>query len=239
MPPLILAPLSGAPPPPPPGLSVFPPPFSPPISRTLDRYSRRCTKSLASWPVGEKNSCYGSHLVASYPGDRQANPCVRHLTLLHADSVSLRGLALEQVRHVGDDRVLAEEKCPLDEKGRLVVQEVLPPSPREEFRQNDRDHLLVASRLDLVDVVEKRPQERPIGRRQDDHRNAEPPLAPLLLHLGGARGVRLHEDPAHRGRRRERLRVLHGAHDPAVDVAARVPAHRARTRAAPRNPPAR
>src|SRR2546428_7793410 len=184
MPPLILAPLSGAPPPPPPGLSVFPPPFSPPISRTLDRYSRRCTKSLASWPVGEKNSCYGSHLVASYPGDRQADPCVRHLTLLHADSVSLRRLALEQVRHVGDDRVLAEEKCPLDEKGRLVVQEVLPPSPREEFRQNDRDHLLVASRLDLVDVVEKRPQERPVRRRQDDQRNAEPPLAPLLLHLG-------------------------------------------------------
>src|SRR2546425_12771222 len=84
--------------PPSPSLSGIYPTFFPPISRTLDRYSRRCTKSLASWPVGEKNSCYGSHLVASYPGDRQANPCVRHLTLLHADSVSLRGLALEQVQ---------------------------------------------------------------------------------------------------------------------------------------------
>src|SRR2546425_8269153 len=99
--------------PPSPSLSGIYPTFFPPILRTLDRYSRRCTKSLASWPVDEKNSCYGSHLVASYPGDRQADPCVRRLTLLHADSVSLRGLALEQVRHVGDDRVLAEEKCPL------------------------------------------------------------------------------------------------------------------------------
>src|SRR3989442_11304456 len=125
--------------PPSPSLSGIYPTFFPPISRTLDRYSRRCTKSLASWPVGEKNSCYGSHLVASYPGDRQANPCVRHLTLFHAYSVRLRGLALDQVPHVGDDRVLAEEKCPLDEKGRLIVQEVLPPSPREEFRQNDRE----------------------------------------------------------------------------------------------------
>ena len=45
---------------------------------------------------------------------------------------------------------------PLDEKGRLVVQEVLPPSPREESRQNDRDHLLVASRLDLVEPARPR-----------------------------------------------------------------------------------
>src|SRR5438445_3603036 len=78
--------------PPSPSLSGIYPTFFPPILRTLDRYSRRCTKSLASWPVDEKNSCYRSHLVASYQGDRQADPCVRRLTLLHADSVSLRGL---------------------------------------------------------------------------------------------------------------------------------------------------
>src|SRR3989441_4192950 len=94
--------------------------------------------------------------------DTDGAPCRSRRALTQTAEV---GLALEQVRHVGDDRVLAEEKCPLDEKGRLVVQEVLPPSPREEFRQNDRDHLLVASRLDLVDVVEKRPQERPVRRR--------------------------------------------------------------------------
>src|SRR5438128_11909869 len=142
---------------------------------------------------------------------------VRFLTVLPADSAN-PNLALEQVRHIGDDGVLAEQERALDEQGRLVVHDVLPPPPREELGQDDRDHLLVAARLDLVDVVEQRAQERSVRRRQDDQGNPESPLGPLLLDFCRARRVRLHEDRAHRGGRCERLRVLHGAHDPAVDV---------------------
>src|SRR2546425_11728014 len=141
---------------------------------------------------------------------------VRFLTVLPADSAN-PNLALEQVRHIGNDGVLAEQERALDEQGGLVVHDVLPPSPREELGQDDRDHLLVAARLDLVDVVEQRAQERAVRRRQDDQGDPESPPAPLLLDLGRPRGVRLHEDRAHRGGWRERLPVLDGAHDPAVD----------------------
>src|SRR5881396_2572052 len=57
---------------------------------------------------------------------------VRFLTVLPADSANPY-LALEQVRHIGDDGVLAEQERALDEQGRLVVHDVLPPSPREEL----------------------------------------------------------------------------------------------------------
>src|SRR5439155_12690872 len=50
-------------------------------------------------------------------------------------------------------------------------------------------------------------------------RDAQSPLAPPLLDSGRASGIRLDVDGAHRGGWGERPRVLHGADDPAVNVA--------------------
>src|SRR5947209_17357604 len=86
------------------------------------------------------------------------------------------GSALQQVWHIGDDGVPPEEERALDQEGRLVVQDVLPPVTREELREHDGDHLLVTARLDLVEIVQERPQQRAVGRGQDDQRHAEPPL---------------------------------------------------------------
>src|SRR5207245_4990504 len=76
---------------------------------------------------------------------------VRFLTVLPVHRAN-PNLALEQVRHIGDDGVLAEQERALDEQGRLVVHAVLPPSPRAALGPHDLDHLLVSARLALVDV---------------------------------------------------------------------------------------
>src|SRR5919108_5147823 len=89
--------------------------------------------------------------------------------------------ALQQVRHVRDDDVAAEEQRALHEQGRLVVQDVLPPAARQELRQHDRYHPSVAAGPYLLDVIEQRAQERPVRRRQHDQGHAEPPARPLLL----------------------------------------------------------
>src|SRR2546428_8151275 len=52
----------------------------------------------------------------------------RFLTVLPADMTN-PNLALEQVRHIGNDGVLAEQERALDEQGGLVVHDVLRPSP--------------------------------------------------------------------------------------------------------------
>src|SRR5436309_11779081 len=134
----------------------------------------KCWEVLTTWPTG-------------WAARRTLSRWRRSVHIGNPGSVRL---ALEEVRHVSDNRVLAEEERALDEQGRLVVEHVLPPPAREEFGQDDRDHLLVAAGLDLVDVVEERPQERPVRRRQDDQGHAEPPPGPLLLELACARGVR-------------------------------------------------
>src|SRR6267143_5644030 len=129
------------------------------------------------------------------------------------------GSALEQIRHVGDDRVPPEEQRTLDQKGRLVVQDVLPPVPWQELREHDGDHLLVPARLDLVEIVQERPQERAVRRGQDDQGDAEAPLAPLLLEAGRSRRVRLDVHGAHHRGRRERPGILHGPDDAPMHVA--------------------
>jgi len=63
-----------------------------------------------------------------------------------------RPSAPQQVGHVGDDGVLAEEQRALDEQRGLVVQGVLPPVPRQELREHDRHHLVVAVRLEMVQI---------------------------------------------------------------------------------------
>ena len=100
------------------------------------------------------------------------------------------------------------------------MQDVLPPVTRQELRQHDRHHLIVAAGLDLVDVIEQRAQQRAIRRGQHHQRHPEPPPGPLLLDPGRPRRVRLDVDATHgRVRRGQGDGVGQRAHDAAMDVA--------------------
>src|SRR5213592_3544637 len=50
----------------------------------------------------------------------------------------------QQVRDIRDDRVAAEEQRALEQKRRLVVQDVLPPPTGDELGQHHRHHVIRA-----------------------------------------------------------------------------------------------
>src|SRR5262245_43019631 len=61
--------------------------------------------------------------------------------------------------HVDHHHPLAEEQGALDQQRGLVVQQVLPPAGRHELGNHDRDHVRLAEREQMVDVVEKRGEQ--------------------------------------------------------------------------------
>ena len=61
--------------------------------------------------------------------------------------------------HVGYDDVRLEQKRALDEKGALVVEEMVPPASRNELGEKNRDEIIGPLTIDLLDVLEQRLEE--------------------------------------------------------------------------------
>src|SRR2546430_2509256 len=78
----------------------------------------------------------------------------------------------EVERHAGDHRVRLEQQGSLDEKRRLIMEQMVPPPGRNEFREYDGDVVVGAFRAHLADVLEQRLHQRAIGRLENDQRNA-------------------------------------------------------------------
>src|SRR5258705_663269 len=74
-----------------------------------------------------------------------------------------RLLAAQVIGDIGDDDVFAEEERALDHQRGLVVQEMLPPLRGNELRDDDGDHVMVAQGKQMVEIVEQRAQEHPVG----------------------------------------------------------------------------
>src|SRR6186997_1614440 len=72
---------------------------------------------------------------------------------------------LQVERYARDHDARTEEQGPLDQQRALVVQQVLPPAPRYELRQDDRDVVVGMRLLQLLDVLEERLHQRPVGGR--------------------------------------------------------------------------
>ena len=64
--------------------------------------------------------------------------------------------------HRGDDGALPEQQPALQEQGALVVEEVAPPVAHDELGDDDRDDVVVAAGVELVDVAQDRPGELPV-----------------------------------------------------------------------------
>src|SRR4029077_17970471 len=65
-------------------------------------------------------------------------------------------------RHAGDDDVGPEQQRALDQQGRLIVIEVLPPALWHEFRQDDGDVIAAFFFGRLLDVFEQRLHQRTV-----------------------------------------------------------------------------
>src|SRR6516225_11904591 len=70
-----------------------------------------------------------------------------------------RSSIFEVVGHGGHDGALAEQQPALEEQGALVVQQLAPPRSDDEFGHDDRDHVVVIARVDLVDETQDRPRQ--------------------------------------------------------------------------------
>src|SRR5215470_19263652 len=126
-------------------------------------------------------------------GDEVMTWPIRYLRARRRQAERVLTRRLAQVEgHVDHYHPLAEEQRALDQQRGLVVQEVLPPASRHELGNHDRDHVRLAEREQVVDVVEERGEERAVRRGQHHQRDPESPLSPLLLELAGALGVELH-----------------------------------------------
>ena len=77
-------------------------------------------------------------------------------------------LHLQVVRNARHDGPGAEEESALDQEGSLVVEQVMPPTPRDELGQDQGDHLSPFALLDLVDVGPEGLEDRPVWRVEDD-----------------------------------------------------------------------
>jgi len=109
------------------------------------------------------------------------------------------------VRHVDDDRVRPEEQADLQPQSGLVVEHVFPEVMRDELRQHDRDRTFVILARSCIDVREEWGDQRPIGRLDDDQRDAVVARPPALAHELGGGGIigDMHRRNVRRDRSRE------------------------------------
>src|SRR5260370_7859320 len=81
-------------------------------------------------------------------------------------------------RDARDDNAWPEQERRLDEERRLIVQQVLPPAPGDEFRQDHRDVVVRVGQLELFNVIHQRLHQRAIGRGEDVQAGPPPPPLP-------------------------------------------------------------
>src|SRR3954463_15991278 len=91
--------------------------------------------------------------------------------------------SLQVIREGGDDRALAEQEPPLQEQRRLVVENVAPPVPHHELRQEDGDDVVLPAGVELVDVAEDRAGQLAVRGVDDLERDVEAVLVPQRLEL--------------------------------------------------------
>src|SRR5580765_1394182 len=76
---------------------------------------------------------------------------------------SVNGSLVQVVRHARDDDLLAEEERALDQERALVVEQVMPPARRDEFRQEDGDEVVGPLLVRDLDVLEQGLHDRSEG----------------------------------------------------------------------------
>jgi hypothetical protein len=93
---------------------------------------------------------------------RAGRRCERdvHRRVTRRSSVPEAAVTAEVVGHVRDHHVLAEQQLALDEQRRLVVEDLLPPAGRDELRQHDGHHVVVAARAGAARCSPSAAQQR-------------------------------------------------------------------------------
>ena len=100
-------------------------------------------------------------------------------------------------RHAGHNDVGPEQQRALDEQGRLIVVEMLPPAFRHEFRQDDRDVVAALFFGSLLDLFEQRLHQRTVWRGEYDQLHMPAPCRPFPLQLLGVGLIHVDIDRPH------------------------------------------
>ena len=109
----------------------------------------------------------------------------------------------EMKRDINDHPLQAEgtavvKQGSLDQPGGLVVQQTMPPTSGDEFREDNCSQLaVVVLAISLVDEFKQGADDRPIGRWDNHQWDIRPPLRPFFAHLFPSARFQLHVHGGH------------------------------------------